>query len=53
MTIYPYFSPTISLALDRVILQLEQRQAAPHRDSYRRVKAQLERAVPACKAGTR
>ena len=45
MTTYP-FPHALSLALDRVILRLEQRQPPARRDSYRKVKAQLERAIP-------
>ena len=53
MTTSAPFCWRLSLALDRVILRLEQRQPPARRDSYRKVKATLERAVPACKAGAR
>ncbi len=45
-----YFSPALSLALDRIILQLEQLHPTPRRAALRKTKATLERAVPACKA---
>lgn len=45
MTAYP-FPRQLSLALDRIILQLEQLQPTPRRSALRRTKAQLERAIP-------
>ena len=47
------FSLSLSLALDRIILQLEQLHPTPRRSALRRTKARLERGVPACKAVAR
>ena len=46
------FSLSLSLTLDRIVLQLEQLQPTPRRSALRRTKAQLERAIPR-KAGAR
>ena len=46
------FPRQLSLALDRIVLQLEQLQPPPRRSALRRTKAQLERAIPR-KAGAR
>ena len=40
------FSLSLSLTLDRIVLQLEQLQPTPRRSALRRTKAQLERAIP-------
>ena len=46
------FSLSLSLTLDRIVLQLEQLQPTPRRSALRRTKDQLERAIPR-KAGAR
>ncbi len=46
MTTSAPFCRRLSLALDRIVLQLEQLQPTPRRSALRRTKAQLERAIP-------